>query len=173
MNLAARILKLFHWKLNFTTPDFDKCIYCVAPHTSNWDFILGELAIHAVGRKAGFLMKSSWFVFPLGAIFRRMGGVPVYRNGRAGSLVEQLVRRFKSENKLRLAIAPEGTRKKVERWHTGFLRIAEEAGVPVVLGALDYPTRQIEISEVFYPTGDIEADLKSIQTYYSRFRGYK
>ncbi len=79
MNLSAEILRMSGWVVEFTVPDYPKCIICVAPHTSNWDFILGELAIHAVGRKAGFMMKSSWFFFPLGPIFKALGGIPVER----------------------------------------------------------------------------------------------
>ena len=79
MNFSGFILKLFGWKVDITVPDFPKCIICVAPHTSNWDFILGELAIRSVGRRAGFLMKSSWFFFPLGYFFRAIGGIPVER----------------------------------------------------------------------------------------------
>ena len=171
MNISARILKLFGWTLNFTIPDYPKCIICVAPHTSNWDFILGELAIHSVGRKAGFLMKSSWFFFPLGLFFKAIGGVPVKRGKKGGSLVETLVRKFNSVATMTLAITPEGTRKRVVNWHTGFLRIAYETGVPVALGAIDYPSRHIEVSEIFEPTGDINADLAAIKNYYRGYTG--
>ena len=79
MNLCQLLLKIAGWTVDVTVPDYPKCIICVAPHTSNWDFILGKLAYGAVGRKAGFLMKSSWFFFPLGCIFRAIGGIPVSR----------------------------------------------------------------------------------------------
>lgn len=79
MNLSKLILRIAGWRLNVTVPDYPKSIICVAPHTSNWDFILGKLAYAAVGRKAGFLMKESWFFFPLGCIFKAMGGIPVPR----------------------------------------------------------------------------------------------
>lgn len=171
MNLAGRILKIFGWTLNYTIPDFPKCIICVAPHTSNWDFILGELAIHSVGRRAGFLMKSSWFFFPLGYLFKAIGGVPVNRGKKKGSLVESLICRFNSVDRLTLAITPEGTRKKVVNWHTGFLRIAYETKVPIALGAIDYPSRHIEVSVVFEPTGDINADLSAIKKYYRNYIG--
>ncbi len=91
MNLSAEILRMFGWVVEFTVPDYPKCIICVAPHTSNWDFILGELAIHAVGRKVGFMMKSSWFFFPLGPIFKALGGIPVERKHKKNSLVESMV----------------------------------------------------------------------------------
>ena len=79
MNLAAHILRLMGWKVSVDVPDLPRCIICVAPHTSNVDFLLGELAIRSVGRSAGFLMKKSWFFWPLGFFFRKIGGVPVDR----------------------------------------------------------------------------------------------
>lgn len=171
MNLAARILKLTGWKLDITVPDYPKCIICVAPHTSNWDFILGKLAYAAVGRKAGFLMKASWFVWPLGYLFRAMGGVPVSRGKGGGSLVESLVERFNDSASLQIAITPEGTRSRTDRWHTGFLRIALDANIPIVLGAIDFTERLITITHTFTPSGDIESDMRVIKDYYRPFRG--
>ena len=77
MNIASLLLRMAGWTVEITVPDYDKCIICVAPHTSNWDFILGKLAYASVGRKAGFLMKASWFVWPLGYFFRAIGGIAV------------------------------------------------------------------------------------------------
>ncbi|MDE6831483.1 MAG: 1-acyl-sn-glycerol-3-phosphate acyltransferase [Muribaculaceae bacterium] len=166
MNLAGKILKMFGWTVNVTVPDYPKCIICVAPHTSNWDFILGKLTYASIDRRAGFLMKSSWFFFPLGWIFRKMGGIPVYRKNKRGSLVDQLVERFNSTSRLAIAITPEGTRSRNTRWHTGFLQIAYRAEVPILLGILDYGTKTITISDVVLPTGEIDADLKAVQTVY-------
>lgn len=173
MNFASRILKLFGWRVNITTPDFDKSIICVAPHTSNWDFVLGKLAYATVGRHSGFLMKSSWFFFPLGYLFRALGGIPVYRKKRDRnvSLVDQLVQRFKESPRLTIAITPEGTRSRTSNWHTGFLNIALQAGVPVVLGSIDYSLKTIDVSTVFQPTGDIAADMKTIKNFYAPFHG--
>lgn len=162
---------MFGWTVEITVPDYPKCIICVAPHTSNWDFILGELAIRSVGRTAGFLMKSSWFFFPLGYILKAIGGVPVERKNKKMSLVDAMVQRFKSEERLTVAIAPEGTRKSVDKWHTGFLRIASEANVPVALGAIDYAKRHIQVTDMFEPTGDVERDIAEVKRFYSRFTG--
>lgn len=169
MNLSGLILKIFGWEVSITVPDFPRCIICVAPHTSNWDFILGKLAYASVRRKAGFLMKSSWFFFPLGCLFRAIGGVPVERRNKSVSLVEVLTQRFRSSDRLALAITPEGTRSRTDRWHTGFLAIARNADVPIVLGVLDYGTKRIIIESVFEPTGDTEADIRAIKDYYSHF----
>ena len=171
MNLAGRILKLFGWSVDISVPDYPKCIICVAPHTSNWDFVLGELAIRSVGRTAGFMMKSSWFFFPMGILLRKIGGVPVERKHKKGSLVEAMVQRFRTEPRLTLAIAPEGTRKKVANWHTGFLRIAYEAKVPVALGAIDFPSKHIRVTDIFEPTGNIDADIAAIKAFYRPFSG--
>lgn len=172
MNISAWILRKAGWKVECTVPDFPKAIICVAPHTSNLDFIIGKLAYAAIGRKAGFLMKSAWFFFPLGYFFRAIGGVPVYRNKAGGSdLTRQLIERFRASERLVIAITPEGTRSRTERWHTGFLRIAREAGVPIVLGAIDFRTKEVHLTDTFTPTDDIEADLRAVKDYYRPFTG--
>lgn len=171
MNLCARILKWLGWTVTVSVPDYDKCLICVAPHTSNWDFLLGEVAIRSVGRSAGFLMKESWFFWPLGSIFRAMGGVPVPRRKKKGSLTEALVERFRECERLVLAITPEGTRSRNANWHTGFLHIAREAQVPILLAALDFGTKNISLVKEFRPSGDVEADMKAVKEYYRSFKG--
>ncbi len=170
MNLAGLILKIAGWKVNITVPDYPKCIICVAPHTSNWDFVLGKLAYASVGRKAGFLMKEAWFFFPLGFIFKAIGGIPVPKK-RGGSLVDTIIEKYNDSQKLSLAITPEGTRSKTDKWRYGFLHIAYGAHIPIVLGAIDYSTKDIIIEETFKPTGDIEKDMRAIKDYYRPFAG--
>lgn len=159
------------WKVEVTAPDFPRCLVCVAPHTSNWDFVMGKLTYWSVGRRAGFLMKSSWFFGPLGYFFRSLGGVPVYRRNKKGSLVQQLVERFGNEQRLCIAITPEGTRSRNPHWHTGFLKIAHDANIPILLGVLDYGRKHITVNDVFYTTGDIEADLKTVKEFYRGAQG--
>ena len=171
MNLSGHILKAFGWKVEVDAPNFDKCLICVAPHTSNWDFILGILAYNSVGRKAGFLMKESWFFFPLGYFFKALGGVPVPRKNKRGSLVEEMVKKFNNSTKLQIAITPEGTRKRTAKWHTGFLQIALQSGIPCLLGAIDAKSKSIMVNKVFYPTGDMDKDMKDIKKFYSGFTG--
>lgn len=169
---ATWLLKVLGWKVTYTVPRYPKSIVCVAPHTSNWDFMLGELAYTSLGRKAGFLMKDTWFVWPLGYFFRAIGGIAVPRRRKgARSVTEVVVEKFKHSDELTIAITPEGTRSRTTQWHTGFLRIALEAKVPVVLGAFDFPTKNIYLERTFEPTGDIEADMKAIKEYYKPFRG--
>ncbi|MBD5326476.1 MAG: 1-acyl-sn-glycerol-3-phosphate acyltransferase [Muribaculaceae bacterium] len=168
--LSGKLLKLAHWSVRLSVPDFEKSIICVAPHTSNWDFILGELAITSVGRHAGFLMKKAWFFWPLGCFFRSIGGVAVgHEPGR--SLTQQLIDKFNSAKRLNIAITPEGTRSLQPEWHTGFLRVAYATGVPVCLAAIDFKTRTIIMEKVFTPTGNIEADMRAVKDYFTPFEG--
>lgn len=169
MWLSRQILRMDGWTVNITVPDYPKCIICVAPHTSNWDFILGKLAYASVGRKAGFLMKEAWFFFPLGLIFKAMGGIPVRKTN--SSLVAALVEKFNNSERLTLAITPEGTRSRTSNWRHGFLHIAYEANVPIVLGAIDFATKRIIIEQTFEPSGDVEKDMRAIKDYYRPFVG--
>ena len=163
MNLAGLILRAAGWHVNITVPPYPRSVICVAPHTSNWDFVLGKLAYASVGRKAGFLMKESWFFFPLGYFFRAMGGIPVPRKGKNGSLVNLMVEKFKASKSLSIAITPEGTRKITKDWHTGFLQVAWQAGVPILLGAIDFPSKTISIEHTFIPTGDTDNHMREIR----------
>lgn len=172
MNLSKWILRIAGWKVIITEPDYPKCIICVAPHTSNWDFILGELAITSVGRRAGFLMKESWFFFPLGYFFRAIGGIPVPRKKKnKQSLTEFVIDKFNSSERMALAITPEGTRSRTTQWHTGFLHMAYEAKVPLLLAAIDGASKTVFLTERFIPTGDVETDMKVIKKYYKQFTG--
>lgn len=169
MTLSGWLLKLAEWRVDITVPDYAKCIICVAPHTSNWDFVLGKLAYWSVGRKTRFLMKQAWFVWPLGYFFRALGGIPVPPK-RGSALTEHLIEMFDRAQRLTLAITPEGTRSRTERWRTGFLRIAYGAkDVQIVLGAFDYKERTITITKHYVPTGDLDQDLERIKEYYRHF----
>lgn len=170
MWFSRQILRMAGWTVDITVPDYPKYIICVAPHTSNWDFVLGKLAYASVGRKAGFLMKESWFFFPLGMIFKAMGGIPVPRR-KGSSLVETIVRKFDASDRLAIAITPEGTRSLTTQWRHGFLHIARQARVPVLLGAIDFRTKTVSIRMTFTPTGHTESDMRSIKDFYKNFTG--
>ena len=167
MNFWGRILNRAGWSVSVKAPRRDKCVTCVAPHTSNWDFVLGYLAWLSVGRKANFVMKKAWFVFPLNFFFRSLGGIPVSRQGSGGKLTASLEEKFRTEPYLNLAITPEGTRRGTARWHTGFIRIAYDAHVPVQIGIIDYANKRISVDEEFQPTGNIEADMAAVKKYYT------
>ena len=173
MGFCKSVLKLFGWRVLCTVPDYPKSIVCVAPHTSNWDFVLGEFAYWSLGRKAGFLMKESWFFFPMKYLFRALGGIPVSRKRGGHSLTDVIIHKFNESSRLCLAITPEGTRSLVTEWHTGFLHIAYEAGIPIVLGAIDASRRLVHLEKPFIPTGDIQADMRAVKDYYRRFKGIR
>ena len=166
------LLRLFGWRVICTVPDYPKANICVAPHTSNWDFILGKLAYRSLGRKAGFLIKESWFFFPMNLIFKAIGGIPVSRK-RGSSLSQAIIDKFNSSERLTLAITPEGTRSRVSEWRTGFLHIAYEAKVPIVLGAIDAATKEVHLEETFHATGNMAEDMAAIKKYYRPFTGIK
>jgi len=159
------VLKTTGWKTVVTVEEPPKSVVCVAPHTSNWDFIMGELYYWSLGRNASFLMKKSWFFFPLGNFLRNMGGVPVNRSKRT-SVTEQMAEEFGKRDTFHLAVTPEGTRSLVKKWKMGFYHIAVNAGVPIELAYFDYAKKELGITSVFYPTGDEKADLEKIQAYY-------
>ena len=162
--LAQFILsRCLGWKVEITIPAREKCIICVAPHTSNWD--LGEVFSQAVGRKAGFLMKKEWFFWPLDTLFRSLGGIPVVRS-RHQSLTDQLADIAKREKYFNLAVTPEGTRSRVTTWKRGFYYIALKANIPIQLFAIDAKHKRIVCTEELMPTGDVEADMKRIMDYY-------
>ncbi|MDE6378024.1 MAG: lysophospholipid acyltransferase family protein [Duncaniella sp.] len=172
MNISRALLRLFGWHVVCTVPDYPKSIVCVAPHTSNWDFVLGELSYWSLGRRAGFLMKEAWFFFPMKYLFRALGGIPVSRQ-RGSSLSETIIEKFRHASRLTLAITPEGTRSRVSEWRTGFLHIAYEAKVPIILGAVDAARKLVHLEHTFSPTGDIDTDMRAIKDYYSQFQGIR
>lgn len=162
--------KLLGWKYNFTVPIEEKCVICVAPHTSNWDLFVGKLLWGALGREASFLMKKDWFFFPLGPIFRWMGGIPVDRSKKT-SLTEQLAVLFQQRKQLCLAITPEGTRKANPDWKKGFYYIAMNANVPIMLFGLDYGRKTVECTKTFIPTGDFDKDIIEIKQHFKEYKG--
>lgn len=169
-SLCRGILRMAGWRVEVAVPDYAKCVICVAPHTSNWDFIWGKLAYGALGRKAGFLMKKEWFFFPLGNLFRAMGGIAVDRRC-ATSLTDQLAERFARSERLSIAITPEATRKPNPNWKLGFYYIALKAQVPIVLAYIDYEEKCIGLSATVVPSGDVEKDMREIKAFYRGKKG--
>ena len=166
MNLAQKIFNHLGWSLEITVPDCPKCVICVAPHTSNWDFFYAQLACKLLKWKAGFLMKSTWFFFPLNYVFKAMGGIPVPRNKKGSDLTDIITKMYQSSSALKIAITPEGTRKKVTTWRSGIIRIAYGAKIPIVMAYIDYKKKHIGITEIYHPTGDIETDMRHIKDFY-------
>jgi len=160
------LLHVAGWKLGPLGDYVPKCVICVAPHTSNWDFIIGKLFYASIGRKACFLIKKEWFVFPFNLIFGSMGGIPVDRNKKT-SVTDQMAEEFAKRKTFHLAITPEGTRKKTTEWKRGFYYIAQKANVPVLVAYINYKEKKVGIITIFHPTGDADADMEKIRSYYT------
>lgn len=162
--IGQRLLALLGWRAEGELPDSPKLIVAAAPHTSNWDFILAMLVVLSLGLKTSYLMKKEAFFWPFSGLFKWLGGVPVARR-QSGGMVGSLTEWFNSQEKAWLLITPEGTRKKVEKYKTGFLRVADSANVPVMLVAWDYPTKRVVLEKVWTLTGDHEQDCAAIRQY--------
>jgi 1-acyl-sn-glycerol-3-phosphate acyltransferase len=155
-------LRLLGWRVDGQIPDVPKMVIIVAPHSSNWDFIIGIAAKLGMRLHVRYLGKDTLFRFPLGIVMRRLGGIPVDRSA-SNDVVKSVAREFEMNEKMILAVAPEGTRKPVDRWRTGFYHIARAADVPILPVAINWRSRAIEIGEVFYPTGDFDADIAALR----------
>lgn len=164
------LYKRCKWTKNITVDCPDKFILCLAPHTSNWDFGLGQLYAKAEGLTIGFLMKKELFRWPFGNMFRRMGGIPVCRS-RHTSLTDQLAAEAEKSDTFSLCITPEGTRSLNAEWKLGFYYIALKANIPILLYAADYEKKIIQCTKVIIPNGDIDCQLKEIKLYYKDFKG--
>lgn len=167
--LYTFFLKLFGWNYVLSADIPDKCILCVAPHTSNWDFVIGMLFYKSIGGKPHVLMKKEWFFFPLGYFLKSMGAIPVDRKKKT-SLSDQMVELFRSKTHFQLAVAPEGTRKKNAVWKTGFYYIALNAFVPITLAYIDYLKKEVGVKKIFHPTGDVKYDIDQIKQYYKNIQ---
>ena len=169
-SLCRLIFRKMGWQVEMTVPYRDKCIICVAPHTSNWDFIIAELYYRSIGRTAGFLMKKEWFFWPMGVLFRSMGGIPVERS-RHVSLTDRVAEAAIKAERFELAVTPEGTRSLATKWKRGFYFIALKAGLPIQLYAIDYKRKRIVCTKELVPSGDVEADMRLIMDYYRPYEG--
>lgn len=159
------ILRLIGWKVTGMTDLPAKCVICVAPHTSNWDLPLGLVVYKSMGRKASFLIKKEWFFFPMNLIFKLLGGIPVDRS-RKTSLTDQMSEIYAKNDTFQLAITPEATRKLNNEWKMGFYYIALAANVPIVIAIMDYGKKEAIFADTLMPSGDAEADLEKIKSYY-------
>jgi 1-acyl-sn-glycerol-3-phosphate acyltransferase len=166
------IFKLLGWKIEGDFPrHLKKYIVAVAPHTSNWDFPLGVMARSILRREdAHFLGKHSLFKPPFGWFFRWLGGYPVDRSS-SHDVVQQVVAIFNSHEDFILALAPEGTRKKVEKLRTGFYYIAKGAHVPIVPVGFDFATKTIVIDRPMIPTDNVEMDMELLLQFYKKVKG--
>jgi len=163
-------MRLIGWRVDGKLPDLPKFVLIGAPHTSNWDFVLFLGFVFALRANVHFMGKAELFRFPIGWFFRYCGGIPVDRKKSTG-MVDQMVDVYNKADMFILGIAPEGTRHHVTEWKRGFYHIAKSAGVPVVMAVLDGKHKTVRIGQVFHPTDDIEADMKTIQGYFESVVG--
>ncbi|MCC9168306.1 1-acyl-sn-glycerol-3-phosphate acyltransferase [Pontibacter harenae] len=165
--LAKLIFKAAGWKLvGNLTPENRRCVMTAAPHTSNWDFIYARAAFYLMDAPIRFTIKKEFMGFPFGGLLKKMGALPIDRS-RNTKMVDAMVRIFKEHPEdICVMVTPEGTRKYQPRWRKGFYYVALGAGVPIVLGYLDYKKKEAGVGPTIYPTGDVEADIEKIKAFY-------
>jgi 1-acyl-sn-glycerol-3-phosphate acyltransferase len=168
--VGRTVLHFFGWSVVGEVPNLPKFVIAVAPHTSNWDLVMGAAAMFALDLNLIFIGKHTLFKWPFAGLLRWMGGIPVDRSSAHG-VVGESVRGFREAGERVLVIAPEGTRKRVAHFKTGFLHIARGAGVPVVLAALDYANRCVRLGPYLEPGADVEADRERVEAYFATVRG--
>ncbi|MFT7438477.1 MAG: 1-acyl-sn-glycerol-3-phosphate acyltransferase [Polaribacter sp.] len=171
--LSKIILKIIRWQVIGSLPeDQKKYVLIVAPHTSNWDFILFVLAVSVLRLKPSVLIKSTLFVGPLGWFLRYCGAIPVNR-AQASSLVTYIASIYEERDEFVLIITPEGTRSPNPNWKRGFHHVATTAEVPILVVYVDSAIRTIGIEGLMEPTDDADADLRELKTFFDAKRGLK
>lgn len=164
-NTAKKLLSLFHWKIDTSISLPDKCVVCIAPHTSNWDFIVGILFKYATNLHASFCMKKEWFRFPLNKFMKSLGGIPIDRS-KKNNITDIIAEEFHKRDNLIIGLTPEGTRSLNYEWKKGFYFIAQKANVPIVLAYIDYKKKIVGYNKLLNPT-NYEEDIKIIKNFYS------
>jgi 1-acyl-sn-glycerol-3-phosphate acyltransferase len=169
--LGKVLLFLSGWKIAGRIPQVPRTVMIAAPHTSNWDFFYTVVIFSALGVRIRFLGKKSLFKFPLGFLMRFFGGIPIDRS-KSNNFVSAAAQMINQQEKIILLVPVEGTRGYTEQWKSGFYYIAQEAGVPISLGFLDYAKKEGGFfNDLFYPTGNYVEDLEKIQLYYKDIQG--
>jgi 1-acyl-sn-glycerol-3-phosphate acyltransferase len=154
------------WHFAGELPDLPKFVLIVAPHTSNWDFLVGVGALFGLHLNVSYLGKESLFHGPMGTVMRWLGGIPVDRSVSRDRVTE-MIDTFREHDRLVFVFTPEGTRKRVTEWKTGFYHVAVGAGVPIVPVAFDYGNKAVVIGKPFYPTGDAAGDIAKLRGFYA------
>jgi 1-acyl-sn-glycerol-3-phosphate acyltransferase len=163
-------MKLLGWQLEGEVPPIPKFVMIAAPHTSNWDLPVMLFAAFLYRARIFWMGKHTLFWGPLGPFFRWLGGIPIDRSGPR-DLVAQSVDQFRANDTLILAVPPEGTRSRVRYWKTGFYYIALGAGVPIVLGYIDYSRKAAGLGPALQPSGNLDEDMKTIRAFYDPIAG--
>jgi 1-acyl-sn-glycerol-3-phosphate acyltransferase len=170
--ISKLLLKIWGFRITGPNPEtIPKKVYVVYPHTSNWDFPLGILLKFGMPLKVNFVGKSSLFKWPYGGLFRWLGGIPVDRT-KSTYFVDSMVNLYNSHDQLSFAISPEGTRKRVRKFKTGFYYIAYLAKVPIIFVKFDFGNKEVNFSQPFTPSGVYSEDLKIIINHFKGTKGY-
>lgn len=176
MQWLAKLIyfKILGWKVtgntNISKNTVKKAIIIAVPHTSWHDFYIAILLRAVLNVKTNFVGKKELFIFPFGYFFKALGGAPINRKSKE-NIVDAITKLFAEKEEFRMAMAPEGTRKKVTEWRTGFYFIAKRANVPIIMFTLDFENKQNRISEPFYPTDDMEEDFKFMHQFFEGVKG--
>lgn len=171
--IGRTLLSAMGWKIAGQQPNVPKVVIIAAPHTSNWDLILALSAMLAYGMPIFFMMKKEAFFWPLGTLWKKMGGMPIDRKSK-NDVTQQIADRFDTEETLWIAITPEGTRSSVPGYRKGYLRIAEAANVPVFLFGVDAKQKVVIFDKFLETTGDVNADAEAHHAYVSaHYNGIK
>lgn len=170
--IAYRLLRLFGWRFVGSLPPVPKMIVIGAPHTTNWDFILFLGALKGFDFKANYIAKHTLFRWPFGWFFAALGGIPVDRS-KPGGMVRQVADAFSGSDEMTLVMAPEGTRKAAPYWKSGFLNIARDAGVPIVLAIVDYHGKTVTLGPSIEYDGNPGGFMDQVRQFYLGGRGLK
>ena len=170
INISSWVLKILKWKINGSIPEEKRVVLVIGPHTSNWDFIIGVLVILSLDAKINWLGKHTIFKRGLKSLLTRLGGIPVNRQDPSDLFSRIKVITEKSNGYL-IGMAPEGTRKKVLKLKSGFIRIAKQTNSKIMLAGIDFQKKIVNLDKFFTPTGDLNNDLLFVQDYFSRYSG--
>ena len=168
--LGRLILRLGGWRVVGEIPDLPRLVLIAAPHSSNWDGIWGMATKMALGLDVRVLGKDSLFWWPLSVVLRSLGVIALDRDNPRG-VVEQAIDLLDRSPRLWFALAPEGTRKPVKEWKSGFLKIARGADVPVLMAYFHYPERIVGFGALLHPGDDPHADMAAVRAWYRPWKG--
>ena len=170
--LAILILRLIGWTSKGSKVSVPKYVLIGAPHTSNWDFPLMLLVVLELRLQLYWMGKHTLFPFPFSGLMKWLGGIPINR-AKSHNVVYDIVGQFKDHDNFVVLVPPEGTRSKVSEWKTGFYHIANNAGVPILMGYVDAGNKEAGFADFFYPTGELDADMKEIRGFYAQKKGLR
>ena len=163
--LGRLLMRISGWRFEGELPNIPKMVLIVAPHTSNWDFPVGLMAKVALRLGGTFIGKHTLFRWPFGGLMRALGGIPVDRSATTG-FVSEVARALRDADRMTVVLAPEGTRRRIPQWKSGFYRIAVEAGAPILPVGFDYSRKVVFFAPLLHPTGDYEKDLAELRSHF-------